>query len=160
LAAPTAVEIDVMPTARAHLGLLMVVLSSPSARLHHAVLGVESLAPLPTGEFSTVSFRVHERIGEKLAAAPREDVQVTILLLAPLRGSYVLDNVRFVAPCPVPVAGEPESLEAALASDCSVLWASGYEGGDAWAAAWGMTSPPSLPYQELIAGDGALSGLS
>ncbi|HEY8430721.1 MAG TPA: hypothetical protein VIL20_20220 [Sandaracinaceae bacterium] len=86
---------------------------------------------------------------------------MTIRLVAPQSDACVLDNVRFVAACRRPVAGEPQALSAALTSDCSVLWASGYEGGDRWSEAWGI--PPgsiSLPFQEIIGGEGALSGLS
>lgn len=164
LAAPTAVEIDVMPPPRARHGLLSLVLSSASARVRGAVLGVRDVSRLPSDAFSTLRFEVPARIGEKIAAEPRDDVQVTIVLIAPLGDApYVLDNVRFVAPCPTPVAGEPESLDPALAGDCGVLWASGYERGDAWADAWGIASSSTSRdplYQALIDGEGALSGLS
>lgn len=92
-----------LPTAQSNpywYGAVQLYISVPSKGIYNAYLGQQELTGKPLNQFLTLSFGVPSDVVTKLAAGGYTDFTVKPVLNVPsdATGTYLLDNLRFVAP--------------------------------------------------------------
>lgn len=121
-----ALALDVMlPTAQANpywLGTMQMYINCPSRNIYSAFLAQVELTGKPLNVWSTLTFPLTSSEVTSLLSAGYTDLTVTVVLnvQVPTSGTYLIDNLRFVAQAASGCSGQPDGVLCDDGSACTL----------------------------------------
>jgi hypothetical protein len=117
-----------LPTAQPNpfwYGFVQLLVSAPSKGLSNVFLGTQELTGRPLAQYFRLTFSLPANVVTTLKAGGYNDFTIKLVVNVPSNatGTYLFDNLRFMAECPTACGAHGVCNRTTLACDCETGWA-------------------------------------